>query len=107
MSSHPKSRVRHDTAANTGQFPLAGRELAIVRLARLSCLFPRAADLGGYRSCRGDHYLVAPLAGWGSGRREGDRWWCAKVGYPSCRGSSPMPAGAPSPMLTSRQRLAR
>jgi hypothetical protein len=66
MSGHPQGRGScHDIAANPGQFALADRELAILRLARLSGLFARTADLGGYRSRGGDHHLMARLARWG------------------------------------------
>ena len=52
----------HDPTAITGQFALAGRKLVVLRLARLCCLFARAAGIGGYRGHRGDRHLMARLA---------------------------------------------
>ncbi len=58
----PKGRACHDTAAITGQFAMADRELVILRLARLSCLFARTTGAGRYRGSRGDRHLMARLA---------------------------------------------
>src|SRR6266566_3119594 len=54
----------HDPTAITGQFALAGRKLVVLRLARLCCLFARAAGIGGYRGHRGDRHLMARLDLW-------------------------------------------
>jgi hypothetical protein len=59
------NRTRHAPRAGpcATQSPVA---LDIDRLlARLSGLFARTADLGGYRSRGGDHHLMARLARWG------------------------------------------
>src|SRR6266702_5203304 len=60
--SFPEGRACHDTAAITGQFALAGRELVNLRLARLCRLFNRAADIGGYSGRRDARHLMARLA---------------------------------------------